>query len=87
MPRSLRPLRLACGYLLSAVVTEWWDGLGPRMGGEFNYRHQLLDEICLEGLDGITLQVGLVGWPSSKTPYFLKASVNHRNSPSPTLPC
>ena len=29
------------------------------MGGELNYRHQLLDEICLEGLDGITLQVGL----------------------------
>ena len=23
---------------------------------DLNYRHQILDEICLEGLDGITLQ-------------------------------
>ena len=27
------------------------------MGGELNYRQQVLDEICLEGLSGITLQV------------------------------
>ena len=27
------------------------------MGGELNYRKQVLDEICLEGLSGITLQV------------------------------
>ena len=26
-------------------------------GGELNYRQQVLDEICLEGLSGITLQV------------------------------
>ena len=26
-------------------------------GAELNYRQQLLEEICFEGLDGITLQV------------------------------
>ena len=28
-----------------------------REGGEVNYRLQVLEEICLEGLEGITLQV------------------------------
>ena len=30
---------------------------GKIMRGELNYRQQVLDEICLEGLSGITLQV------------------------------
>ena len=30
------------------------------MGGELNYRQQVLDEICLEGLSGITLQVRIL---------------------------
>ena len=30
-----------------------------RASREFSYLHQILDEICLEGLDGITLQVTL----------------------------
>ena len=29
------------------------------MGGGLNYRQQVLDEICLEGLSGITLQVAI----------------------------
>ena len=30
-----------------------------RVSRDFSYLHQILDEICLEGLDGITLQVTL----------------------------
>ena len=33
---------------------------GKIMGGELNYRQQVLDEICLEGLSGITLQVKIL---------------------------
>ena len=46
------------------------NGIYNIMGGELNYRQQVLDEICLEGLSGITLQVkspvGAFGEPSSQ---------------------
>ena len=56
--------------ILSTLCDSCWTGsknLCPkkedvkmtRASRDFSYLHQILDEICLEGLDGITLQVTL----------------------------
>ena len=50
-------------WINNRTITCWimknfrGNGIYNIMGGELNYRQQVLDEICLEGLSGITLQV------------------------------